>query len=66
MKNRTPSPADLASLAMKLKDAPSVSNTAQAAMWKDIGAATGWAAMNETDKAAFRARFDATDEKEAS
>ncbi|MBB2158024.1 hypothetical protein HLH33_17275 [Gluconacetobacter diazotrophicus] len=58
-KANTPSRAELASLATKLKDAPTVYNAAQAAMWQEIGAADGWAATGEADKSAFRARFDA-------
>lgn len=56
-KGNVPSHAELASLAAKLKDAPTISNAAQAAMWKEIGAATGWAVMEEAEKAAFRIRF---------
>jgi hypothetical protein len=57
-KKSPPTREQLAALATKLNDAPTVGNDAQASLWESIGRANGWAAMSKPEKDAYRVRHD--------
>jgi hypothetical protein len=58
MKKAPPSREQLAAVAAKLKDAPSVGDDAQAALWASVGRADGWASMSQAEKDDYRAQHD--------
>lgn len=57
-KKAPPTREQLAALAKKLNDAPTIGNDAQAGMWESIGRADGWAALSPDKRAEYRARHD--------
>lgn len=57
-KKPQPTREQLAALAGKLKDAPTIGNDAQAALWESIGRADGWASMSPSEKDSYRVRHD--------
>lgn len=57
-KKAAPTREQLAALAKKLNDAPTIGNDKQADLWNSIGRADGWAAMSQASKDDYRARHD--------
>ncbi|PNE59920.1 hypothetical protein A8H39_01875 [Paraburkholderia fungorum] len=55
-KKLQPTREQLATLGAKLRDAPTIGNDAQAALWSSIGRADGWASMSQSAKDDYRTR----------
>lgn len=57
-KKSPPTREQLAALAVKLNEAPAISNAAQATLWESIGRADGWASMSKPEKDDYRVRHN--------
>ena len=57
-KKTPPSREQLAALANKLKDAPTIANDEQMSLWASIGRADGWASMTPSEREDYRVKHN--------